>query len=529
MRITNGIMINNTLNNINNNKILLDKLNTQLASKKKIQRPSEDPIIAIRALRFRATLRDIDQYLNKNIPDARSWMESTEDALQNTVDLLESIVDYITQGTNGSNGTTDREIDAKTLQQYRDQIYSEANADLTGRTLFSGYKTDTNVTFASDEPDTVYAITQNFSAEDIATVSKIVNGVDVSSLNAGNIDTVDLTTYETPNSQSVYRLRLGYDSLSETGDFELTFDGTPVGSLATPITVNRVSATDANAYTPAAGEVNYIAETGEVIFGADAYKEALNYDQISVSYVKTGFKKGELEPQHFFNCYDMTKAYAANPAVIADVYAADPALITGTDTLDATDSLILKGDGITRYTVNDQEIKYEVNFNQDLKINTQASEVYTHDMTRDMDDLIDTVNEVSNIEDKISKLNTLLANETDADNIDKLNSLIELANRELDFANNNMQKKFESSITTFQNYQEKVSLAKSDVGARLSRLTLNETRLTAQQLTVKDLQTNNENVKVTDIAVEISDAQDVYDASLAAAAKVVQHTLLDFI
>ena len=45
MRITNGILINNSLNNINNNKTNMDTLNTQLASEKKIQRPSDDPII----------------------------------------------------------------------------------------------------------------------------------------------------------------------------------------------------------------------------------------------------------------------------------------------------------------------------------------------------------------------------------------------------------------------------------------------------------------------------------------------------
>ena len=42
MRITNGIMMNNSLNNINKNKLLMDKLNTQIASTKKLSRPSDD-------------------------------------------------------------------------------------------------------------------------------------------------------------------------------------------------------------------------------------------------------------------------------------------------------------------------------------------------------------------------------------------------------------------------------------------------------------------------------------------------------
>lgn len=40
-------MMNNSLNNINKNKLLMDKLNTQIASTKKLSRPSDDPIAAI--------------------------------------------------------------------------------------------------------------------------------------------------------------------------------------------------------------------------------------------------------------------------------------------------------------------------------------------------------------------------------------------------------------------------------------------------------------------------------------------------
>ena len=51
MRMTNKIMQNNSLYNINNNKVLQDKLSTQMSTQKKITRPSDDPVIAIRALK----------------------------------------------------------------------------------------------------------------------------------------------------------------------------------------------------------------------------------------------------------------------------------------------------------------------------------------------------------------------------------------------------------------------------------------------------------------------------------------------
>ena len=62
MRITNKVMQNNALANINKNKVLQDNLNNQLSTGKKIMRPSEDPVVAIRALRLRTDLSLVQQF-----------------------------------------------------------------------------------------------------------------------------------------------------------------------------------------------------------------------------------------------------------------------------------------------------------------------------------------------------------------------------------------------------------------------------------------------------------------------------------
>ena len=77
MRVTNTMIMNHSANNMNINKGYVDSLNNQMSSQKKIQRPSEDPVIAIRALRLRSTLSEIDQYYKRNIPDAESWLDVT--------------------------------------------------------------------------------------------------------------------------------------------------------------------------------------------------------------------------------------------------------------------------------------------------------------------------------------------------------------------------------------------------------------------------------------------------------------------
>ena len=128
MRITNGMMINNALRDINNNKLNLDRYNTQLSTEKRIQKPSEDPIIAIRALRFRSNLAEIDQYLERNIPDAESWIKVTEDALIGARDMTQSLQEDLVQGANETLGTDERDAIVKNLQAYRDQIFQNANA-----------------------------------------------------------------------------------------------------------------------------------------------------------------------------------------------------------------------------------------------------------------------------------------------------------------------------------------------------------------------------------------------------------------
>lgn len=489
MRITNAMMINNTLNNINKNKAQMDKLNTQLSTQKKIQRPSEDPITAIRSLRYRSTLSEVEQYLDRNIPDARSWLSITDDALENTEGLVEDIVYYCQQGSNGINDTSNRATLVETLGQYRDQIYADANADVAGRTIFTGFKTDSTLTYTADEPATAFSITQDFTAEDIKNFNMVTNSVDTSAINATNIP-VSVVGVGTPNYESIHRLRLGYDNL------ETTNMNIEVGGVAVPAANIQTRLSSAsNAYTPGANEICYLSDTGELIFGTNMFANAVTANDISVTYEKSGFLKGELKPENYFNCTDITDPL--NPVV---------------------------------YTANQQDINYTVNFNQTLKVNTEGKDVFTHDMTRDIVDLSVAVTKVKDVEDKITKLKELLATQTEGTpQHNALSSLIDLSDVELDYAKENMQLMFEKTITKFQDHQERVSLMKSDNGARTKRLDLNEERLKSQATTVTALKTKNENVDLTAVAVEISEAENIYDASLAAAAKVVQKTLLDFI
>ena len=77
MRITNNMIVANTKNNVNANKINVDKYNTQMTTQKKISRASADQVVAMRALRLATNLTHVDQYVDNHLPDALLFSASS--------------------------------------------------------------------------------------------------------------------------------------------------------------------------------------------------------------------------------------------------------------------------------------------------------------------------------------------------------------------------------------------------------------------------------------------------------------------
>ena len=141
MRVTNAMMSNRMLTNISRNLGLLDRYNTQGSTGKKIQVPSDDPIIASRSLKFRTMLSESEQYV-KNASDATSWIDATETVFNNMNKILEDMKGLMTQGSNDTYTTEDRKKILKEYLSLVEQFEQELNSDYMGRSLFSGFKTD---------------------------------------------------------------------------------------------------------------------------------------------------------------------------------------------------------------------------------------------------------------------------------------------------------------------------------------------------------------------------------------------------
>lgn len=169
MRITNNMMIANMTRNLGNNMSRLSKYQNQLDTGKKIQVPSDDPVVAARALKMRTDVSKVEQY-QKNLGDAQSWLDATDVTLGKIGDVLQKARELTEQAANGTNTPEETQKIGLELKQLRAQVIHLSNSTYAGRYMFSGYKTDQKL-IGDDETDTAnfgkYLIDVDSNAERI--------------------------------------------------------------------------------------------------------------------------------------------------------------------------------------------------------------------------------------------------------------------------------------------------------------------------------------------------------------------------
>lgn len=141
MRITNSMMITNSMWNINNNMKRLNKAQEEMSTQSKIQLPSDDPVVATRAIKYRNYVANVEQY-QKNTDDATSWMQVTEGALNNLTDVIHRAQELAVQGANGTLANQDKHSIAQEIGQLKDSVVEIMNTSYAGRYVFGGFSSD---------------------------------------------------------------------------------------------------------------------------------------------------------------------------------------------------------------------------------------------------------------------------------------------------------------------------------------------------------------------------------------------------
>lgn len=578
MRITSKMVQNTSIRNLNLNKARQEKLTNQMSTGKKITRPSDDPVTAIRALKLNSSLDKIDQYYERNSEDAKSWLELTDKAIDTVAKLLgesEGMKALINQAANDYLEYGDRLDIVKQLVNLVQEYYSVGNADSAGRSLFTGYRTDLPLAFKEPKSET-YKITEQRTKLDMDKITYVALGC-LKELNEGNFNSVDAlgdllmnTTEYDVSTNEIYRFRLAYDNTDAVESVEKNLDGSPapiVDEFGNPVQARDID--------------------GNPVYDEDGNPVYVYMYQPEITFEYGNFNS-DMTVKYSVNPYDEDGNQVANP-ITCFANATEEAYMTVVNDPDAVVYIASTGELLlganvkqnvaeldsnteirlsyekTEWKKNDldpvhyfyterkhptqdrqliynehfledpsangkQIIEYDIGNNQTIRVNTTADELFTHDVGRNIYELQAMVEEQGVILDNLEKIKSMIESgkyiDDDLKYLEQQKAALEKANT---YLGDKVIERCGELLSVFDGYIEQVNAASTNCGSRGARLKLIQNRLGTQQENYEELVSRNEDADYAELAVQLASIKTSYDAALSSISYVLQTSLLDYI
>jgi flagellin-like hook-associated protein FlgL len=237
------------------------------------------------------------------------------------------------------------------------------------------------------------------------------------------------------------------------------------GNIAISVVTHSLNGA-ANPYTQAfPGIAIFIPETGELVFH-DA--DIDNLSGLSIVTSINGVFAGEPNPRVYFQTIDTT---------------------TWPQTF---------------YNQNDQNIQFEVGTNVRMTINTQARDVAPWKMFADLKNFINFVNNID---------------------VESWDNQIEAEQ----FFREALYQKFTDMMSQLEGHNQTFATEFTALGSRMNRIDLITNRLDENEDTFTALMSDNENLDIIEVAMRLSAAESLFQASLQVGARIAQISLVNYI
>lgn len=140
MRVTNRMANEMLLADLQRSLENLMRAQEKLSTGRRVNRPSDDPTAAHRAVSSRVQLVVLDQFA-RNIGEVKAWVSTTEYALRAVSDSLIEVRTLTIQAANGTLSDSDRENIARRIEEFNEHIFQLTHEQYSGRYVFSGTRT----------------------------------------------------------------------------------------------------------------------------------------------------------------------------------------------------------------------------------------------------------------------------------------------------------------------------------------------------------------------------------------------------
>lgn len=151
MRVTQSMVSANSLRNISSSFNKLNDLSNQVSSGKKITKPSDDPVVAMKGMFYRSNLSEVEQY-QRNLSEGYLWMDNSEAGLEQANEGLQRIRELLVKGKNDTNDAAARTAIAQEVEQIKQDLVTVANTKVNGKYLFHGTDVSNPLVTDGDPP-----------------------------------------------------------------------------------------------------------------------------------------------------------------------------------------------------------------------------------------------------------------------------------------------------------------------------------------------------------------------------------------
>ena len=153
MRVSQNIITNTTLSNLNINLEAMLGIQEKLSTGREINKPTDGPIRFSQALTLRSAI-EINEQHKKNAEFAITWLNSTDKVIGEAGEVLQRVRELTVRASSDTMSGDERNAIANEIDELNKQMRHVANSDLEGRYLFAGADTTTEpYTDPSTVPD----------------------------------------------------------------------------------------------------------------------------------------------------------------------------------------------------------------------------------------------------------------------------------------------------------------------------------------------------------------------------------------
>jgi flagellar hook-associated protein 3 FlgL len=141
MRVTHQLLKNTVIRNVQRNLHNMNRYQDMLSSGKTVTKPSDDPIKIARVMGYNTALDQNQQY-QKNIHAARSWVDTTEEALHGFTEVLQRARELAVAGANDPLSPEARRAIAMEVDELIGVLVQIGNTTYESRHIFAGFQTN---------------------------------------------------------------------------------------------------------------------------------------------------------------------------------------------------------------------------------------------------------------------------------------------------------------------------------------------------------------------------------------------------